>query len=110
MSSGLTEDEMRLALGLDQITTPQPPVDQPAAVTATPKEQPAPRLSTTKAKARTPKLRVTLRVSVEFEGETTVLTHDSSSLSRIDAEQEARQSAKKAKYRYVQLVSIAPID
>ncbi|EXF91024.1 hypothetical protein HK44_029340 (plasmid) [Pseudomonas fluorescens HK44] len=105
MSSGLTEDDMRQALGLDVAPLSPSPSPQPTAVAATPKPRPP-----AKAKARTPKLRVTLCVSQEFEGETTLLTHEADTLSRFDAEQQARTLAKQAKYRYVELVAITPIE
>jgi len=88
MSSGLTEDDMRRALGLDVAPLSPSPSPQPTAVAATPKATPKPR-PPAKAKARTPKLRVTLCVSQEFEGETTLLTHEADTLSRFDAEQQA---------------------
>lgn len=107
MSSGLTEDDMRRALGLDNAPVTTSSSNQVAAVPATQTVQPAHR---PKAKARTPKLRVTLRVSREFEGETTLFNHEADTLSRIDAEQQGRALAKKAKYRYAELVSITPIE
>lgn len=109
MSSGLTEDDMRRALGLDNAPVTPSSSKQPAAVPATPTAPPAPRPKA-KAKSRTPKLRVTLRVSTEFEGETTLFTHEADTLSRIDAEQQGRALAKKAKYRYAELVSITAIE
>ena len=109
MSSGLTEDDMRRALGLDNAPITTSSSNQVAAVPATQTAQPAHRPKA-KAKARTPKLRVTLRVSTEFEGETTLFTHDADTLSRIDAEQQGRALEKKAKYRYAELVSITPIE
>lgn len=109
MSSGLTEDDMRRALGLDNAPVTPSSSKQPAAVPATPTAQPASRPKA-KAKVRTPKLRVTLRVSTEFEGETTLFTHEADTLSRFDAEQQGRALAKKAKYRYVELVSITAIE
>lgn len=108
MSSGLTENDMRRALGLDGTTLPRPPSPQPTPVVITPKAKPPPR-QPIKAKARPPKLRVILRVSHEFEGETTLLTHEADTLSRFDAEQQGRVLAKKSKYRYVELVSITAI-
>lgn len=103
MSSGLTENDMRRALGLDVTPLSASPM------AAAPKAKPAPR-SATKAKARTPKLRVTLRVSQEFEGETTLFSHEADTLSRFDAEQQARTLAKQAKYRYCELEAITPIE
>lgn len=111
MSSKLTEDDMRRALGLDNAPFTPPPSNQPAAVPATLTNQPAPRpTSKAKTKSRTPKLKVLLSVSQVFEGETTLLPHEADTLSRFDAEQQARVLAKKAKYRYVELVSITPIE
>ena len=111
MSSGLTEDDMRRALGLDNAPVTPSSSKQPAVVPATPTAQPASRpKAKAKAKVRTPKLRVTLRVSTEFEGETTLFTHEADTLSRFDAEQQGRALAKKAKYRYVELVSITAIE
>ena len=109
MSSGLTEDDMRRALGLDNAPVTPSSSKQPAAVPATPTAPPVSRPKA-KAKSRTPKLRVTLRVSTEFEGETTLFTHEADTLSRIDAEQQGRALEKKAKYRYAELVSITPIE
>jgi hypothetical protein len=60
-------------------------------------------------KPLSPKLRVTLHVSKEFEGEITVFTHDASTLSTFDAEQRAREAAKKEKYRFFEVVSTVPI-
>lgn len=104
MSSGLTENDMRRALGLDVA-----PLSPSSPVAATRIAQPAPR-SAAKAKARTPKLRVVLRVSHEFEGATTLVTHETDTLSRFDAEQQARRLAKQAKYRFFELVSITSIE
>lgn len=99
---------MRLALGLDG-TIIAPASHTHPVVNATPKPLTALR-SRPRAIARTPKLRVTLRVSTEFEGETTLFTHEADTLSRFDAEQQGRALAKKAKYRYVELVSITAIE
>lgn len=111
MSSGLSEDDMRRALGLDDVPLTPSSSNQPASVPATPTAQPAPQPTyKAKTKARTPKLRVILRVGHVFEGDTTLLTHEADTLSRFDAEQQGRALAKKAKYRYVELVSITPIE
>ena len=111
MGSGLTEDDIRWALGLDNAPVTTSSSNQVAAVPATQIAQPAPRpTSKAKTKSRTPKLKVLLSVSQVFEGETTLLTHEADTLSRFDAEQQARVLAKKAKYRYVELVSITPIE
>lgn len=54
----------------------------------------------------TSKLRVTLHVSKVYDGEVEVFVHDSSSLSKPVAEQEAKAAAKKRKYKYLELVSV----
>lgn len=104
MSSGFTEDEMRRALGLTA-THSTPQATAPAA-----KEKPEPRVASSKPKRRSPKLRVTLLVSKEFEGETVEFSHDTDTLSQFDAEQEAKTLAKKEKYRFFDVVSIKPIE
>ena len=106
MSSGFTEDEMRKALGLaaEHPTPPTPQTPAPAA-----KVNSEPRVVGSKPKSRSPKLRVTLRVSKEFEGETVEFTHDADTLSQFDAEQEAKTLAKKDKFRFFEVVSIKPI-
>lgn len=108
MSSEFTEEEMRRALGL---STPSPSQSQKQApaMTQPTKAEPVHR-PVTKVKARTPKLRVTLRVSKEFEGETKLFHHDADTLSRFDAEQQAVALAKREKYRYFDLVDIKAVE
>lgn len=53
----------------------------------------------------TPRLRVTLHVSNEFEGRTFEIVHEADTLSTLLAEQEATKVARK-KFRYVKVVSI----
>lgn len=106
MSSGFTEDEMRQALGLTS-THASPPTPQATAPASKAKSEP--RVGVSKAKLRSPKLRVTLLVCKEFEGEAVEFTHDADTLSRFDAEQEAKTLAKKEKYRFFDVVSIKPI-
>lgn len=103
MSTGLTEQEMRDALGLDFTgeDAPENADQRPIAPTATPP----------KAKKRVfSGLRVTLRVTREFEGEETLFIHDASTLSRFDAEQFARKAAAKEKFRFFELVSIHAVQ
>nr|WP_140895924.1 hypothetical protein [Pseudomonas caspiana] len=107
MSSGFTEDEMRRALGLDTAIHSSPSTPQPTS--PAPKAKPEPRVGS-KPKPRSPKLRVTLLVSKVFEGETVEFTYDADTLSHFDAEQQAKELAKKAKYRFFDLVSIKPIE
>ncbi|VVO98043.1 hypothetical protein PS903_02638 [Pseudomonas fluorescens] len=52
------------------------------------------------------KLRVTLHVSKVYDGEVEVFVHDSSSLSKLVAEQEAKAAAKNKKYKYLELISV----
>jgi hypothetical protein len=109
MSTGFTEDDMRKALGLDVAPVPPSPSAQ--------KIEPSPARSSElesrpipKPKRRSPKLRVTLRVSKVFDGESELFVHDASTLSQFDAEQEAKTLAKKAKFRYFTLVSVKPAE
>jgi hypothetical protein len=57
------------------------------------------------AKTFTHRLRVTLRVGNEFEGETHTIAHEVDTLSTLLAEQEAIRAAKK-KFRFMKVVSI----
>lgn len=105
MNKKLIEDEMRRALFGDaeistSINTPVVHAPQPEVV--------APVNTVTKKKASkafTPRLRVTLRVGNEFEGETYEITHEADTLSTLLAQQEATKAAKK-KFRYVEVVSV----
>jgi hypothetical protein len=117
MSTGLTEDDMRRALGLDvpSPVTPAPvepepkpePTPAPAPAPVAKKEPPAPR---PKAKRLSPALLVTLRVTKEFEGDETLFVHEAKTLSTFDAEQEARKAAAKEKYKYFEVVSIKRVE
>ena len=105
MSSDLTEEEMRRALfgGTEPEEVPAPPTPVTEEVITTPLPPPAAKKKT--AKAFTPRLRVTLRVGNEYEGEMHELIHDADTLSSLLAEQEAVKSARK-KYKYVEVVSV----
>ncbi len=113
MSTGFTEDEMRKALGLDTPapTTPTAPAIapvQPAPVkTIAPPPKAAPRAP---AKRRGPVLRVTLHVSKVYDGEETLFVHDAKTLSRFDAEQEAKKALAKAGFKYFVVDSIVQVD
>ncbi|MCI8212305.1 hypothetical protein AUC61_22485 [Pseudomonas sp. S25] len=117
MSTGLTEDDMRRALGLDvpSPATPAPveqevkpePVQTPVPAPVAKAPSPAPR---PKAKRLSPALLVTLRVTKEFEGEETLFVHEAKTLSTFDAEQEARKAAAKEKYKYFEVVSIKRVE
>ncbi|NMZ98311.1 hypothetical protein [Pseudomonas lundensis] len=108
MSTGFTEDEMRRALGLDTPTLAPAPQPEPEL----PPVAPAPVKAADRApvKRRGPVLRVTMNVSKEYDGEVTQFIHDSKSLSRFDAEQEAKKALAKAKFKYYELASIVKVD
>lgn len=107
MSSDLTEEEMRRALfgSTEPEEFPAPPTPKPLTeeVITTPLPPPAAKKKT--AKAFTPRLRVTIRVGNEYEGEMHKFIHDADTLSSLLAEQEAVKSARK-KYKYVEVVSV----
>ncbi|KPY39336.1 Uncharacterized protein ALO52_00147 [Pseudomonas syringae pv. primulae] len=52
-----------------------------------------------------PKLIVTLRVGNEFEGETELFVCPADTLSKLQAELDAKKEARK-KYKYIELVSV----
>jgi hypothetical protein len=92
MNKELTEEEMRQALfGNASISAPVSKVAEKRA-----------------SKTFTPRLRVTLGVSNEFEGKTFEIVHEADTLSTLLAEQEATKVARK-KYRYVEVVSVKPM-
>lgn len=107
MNTELMEDEMRRALFGDsepsapainsdvQDTVPDVVIVQP--VKAAKKK--------TVSKGFTPRLRVTLRVGNEFEGEMHEMVHEADTLSSLVAEQEATKTARK-KFRFVEVVSV----
>ncbi|MFL1526237.1 hypothetical protein [Pseudomonas sp. O230] len=107
MNPELTEEEMRQALfGIpasaeEIIATPA----QAPAPEIAPAQPVIPTLKKKVAKTFTPRLKVTLRVGNDFEGETYEMIHEADTLSTLLAEQEAVKAAKK-KYRYVEVVSI----
>jgi len=108
MNSELTEEEMRRALfgtpqPEEQVSTPLVQESVPEIVFTKPAEAPITKKKV--ATAFTPRLRVTLRVGNDFEGEMTELIHEADTLSSLFAEQEAVKAARK-KYKYVELVSV----
>jgi hypothetical protein len=122
MSAELTEEEMRLALfGPASEPAPLPP-KEPEPVfqmpEPTPEPTPKPQIETAPppkpkprsvAKSTSPRLRVTLHVTKEYEGAVEVFVHDANTLSTFTAEQEAKSEAKKKKFKYFDVVSIKPI-
>ncbi|KAA0988633.1 hypothetical protein FQ192_16465 [Pseudomonas sp. ANT_J12] len=112
MSTDFTEEEMRRALfGSSPATSPSPGNDVARSPDAV---QPAKKLPALKSrqsnKPLSPKLRVTLRVTKEFEGAVEVFVYDANTLSTFAAEQEAKSAAKKKKFKYFEVVSIKPIS
>ena len=108
MSSELSEEEMRQALFGSSI---QPEPESPPKKLepdALAKPQPSPKLRSV-AKPLSPKLRVVLHVTKEFEGEVEVFNYDANTLSTLVAGQEAKNEAKKKKFRYFEVVSVKPI-
>jgi hypothetical protein len=107
MNTKLTEEEMRRALFGDSespapvinshVTHSVPDVVIVQPVTAEKKKK----VST----GFTPRLRVTLRVGNEFEGEMHEMVHEADTLSSLVAKQEATRAARK-KFRFVEVVSI----
>lgn len=107
MNAELTEEEMRRALfgGSEshapainshvQDTDPDVVTVQPVKAAKKKKV----------SKGFTPRLRVTLRVGNEFEGETHEMVHEADTLSSLVAEQEATKKARK-KFRFVEVVSV----
>lgn len=61
------------------------------------------------ANSRSPKLRVTLRVTTEFEGKADMFVYEANTLSSLIAEQQAKAEAKKKKFKYFELISIESI-
>jgi hypothetical protein len=107
MNPELTEEEMRRALfGNAEVSAPIIPAVAKESVLEVVIVPPAKPIEKKKvAKAFTPRLKVTLRVGNEFEGETCELIHEADTLSTLLAEQEAVKAARK-KFRYVEVVSI----
>lgn len=63
-----------------------------------------------KTKRRSPCIRVTLKVSKVFEGDTEVVVYDCNTLSTLTAEMEAKAAAKKKGFKYVDVVSIQSVE
>jgi len=103
MNMNLSEEEMRQALFGNSRSTPEAVNEAPAVSPAQATVKSPPR------KSASPRLRVTLKVTKVFEGEEEIFTYDASTLSRIMAEQEARNAAKAKKYKYFELLSIVSV-
>ena len=108
MMADLSEEEMRLALfGSSNQSEPQLSTEKPESeVVSTAEPSPKPRSF---SKCLSPKLRVTLHVTREFEGDVEVFIYDANTLSTLVAEQDAKNEAKKKKFRYFDVISVKPI-
>ncbi len=109
MSGELSEEEMRQALfGFSSQPLPEsPPKRLESRALAKPQPSLKPRPI---AKPLSPKLRVVLHVTKEFEGDVEVFIYDANTLSTLVAEQEAKNEARKKKFRYFEVVSVKPIS
>ncbi|WP_311971419.1 hypothetical protein [Pseudomonas baltica] len=107
MTPELNEEQMRRALFGDVEPVPKAaamPKSEPVADFAF-TEPTAPDARKKAAKAFTPRLKVTLLVGNEYEGQMYETIHEANTLSTLLAEQEAVKVARK-KYRYIEVVSI----
>lgn len=107
MNAELTEDEMRRALfGESESTVPA--IDSRAQNTTSDVMLAKPVKTANKQQASkgfTHRLKVTLRVGNEFEGEMHEIVHEADTLSSLVAEQDATKTARK-KFRFVEVVSV----
>ncbi|WP_429532781.1 hypothetical protein [Pseudomonas silensiensis] len=109
MATQLSEEEMRHAL----FGSPKQSESESIFIAPTPVPSPTPQEKPVRralSKSFSPRLRVTLRVTREFEGEAEVFVYDANTLSTIVAEQAAKNEAKKQKFRYFDVVSIKPVE
>jgi hypothetical protein len=107
MAIDLSEEEMRKALFGASVDPVTPKVTAPVVDITTTSPAPSPATRPKKTTGyHTSKLRVTLHVSKVYDGEVEVFVHDSSSLSKLVAEQEAKAAAKNKKYKYLELISV----
>ncbi|MFK3822211.1 hypothetical protein ACI2KL_08340 [Pseudomonas yamanorum] len=106
MDTELTEEDMRRALfGQTEPPAPAPESHQQHLSPETVVIRPIKAAKKKVPKSFTPRLKVTLRVSNEFEGQTFEIAHEADTLSTLLAEQEATKMARK-KFRYVEVASI----
>ncbi|MHC8326535.1 hypothetical protein [Pseudomonas sp. LB1P83] len=107
MSTALSEGEMHLAL-FGSLTEPDPQSAPKSPHPILPTSQPSLRTQFG-TKRFSPKLRVTLRVSKDFEGDVELLVYEAP-LSTFVAEQEVKNDAKKKKFRYIEVVSVVLVQ
>ena len=108
MNKKLIEEEMRLALfGSSKQTECQSVKKKIEPLVESHTQSPQKRGSS--AKALSPKLRVTLNVTKEFEGDIEMLIFDVNTLSTLIAEKDAKKEAKRRKFKYFEVVSVVQI-
>jgi hypothetical protein len=106
MNTELMEDEMRRALfGDSEPSAPAINSDVQDTVPDVVMQPVKVAKKKTVSKGFTPRLRVTLCVGNEFEGEMHEMVHEADTLSSLVAEQEATKTARK-KFRFVEVVSV----
>lgn len=108
MTTDLTEEEMRRAL-FGEPEAPALVINTRVQDTSSETVIAEPTKAVKKkklSKTFTPRLRVTLRVGNEFEGEMHEIVHEADTLSSLVAEQEAAKLAKK-KFRFVEVISVS---
>lgn len=106
MKEVLSEEEMRRALFGPGGKQSESTLASDTAIKADQQHVSKARKATT---SLSPKLRVVLRVTTEFEGESESFVFDANTISTLIAEQEAKAEAKKKKFKYFELISITPI-
>jgi len=84
-----------------EVLVSTPPVQEPVLA----KPVAAPVAKKKVIKSFTPRLKVTLQVGNEFEGQMHELIHEADMLSSLLAEQEAVKAARK-KFKYVEIISV----
>ncbi|AVB12392.1 MULTISPECIES: hypothetical protein [Pseudomonas syringae group] len=110
MPTQLTEEEMRQALFGSALDVGQAHVAQDLdQVSAAAFKTGAIVPKRSSSRRPVPLLEVILRLGNEFEGETRLLIHEAHTLSTLQAELDAKKTARR-KYKYVELVSIRPVD
>ncbi|MFJ5299013.1 hypothetical protein ACIQAL_21075 [Pseudomonas sp. NPDC088368] len=106
MNTELTEEEMRRALfGVSEAPVHVAAPEEPSSIVI------APPVAAKKRKPPqtfVPKLKVTLRVGNEFEGETQIFVFEADTLSKLQAELDAIKAARK-KFKYIEVVSITSV-
>lgn len=109
MATELTEEEMRRALfGGLEATSPATANERKLGTNAAIAELPKLAKKKTVLTGFTPRIRVTLRVGNEFEGEMYELIHEADTLSSLVAEQDATRKARK-KFRFIEVISVVSV-